>query len=424
MSGYAYYPFLILFIFILPLLLTISFLRILYLYKCLKKTNSLLTKELDTLPLHKNKIRTLTLQNQLLQPFGNASIKETMEVLDSPLEEGEEILCVLLQRQSTSPEQFLLLKKDMEAYLLEILCFSEDFYTFILKGHMLNIRQIQSLMENYDITCFMGKAVSSHSTFYEAYISAYNVMIEYIPKMDEGYQCYTYEEYSYEIEVLPYPVLLEGELIKELKNQNTEKCNELIKDYFNTIDTDCYSVMYHSFYQLFIMLRRIEEKMKLDLSSPLPDLLLYKQTNKKLTKEAMLSFLYKRIEEAILVLSTQLTNYDGKEKIADKILKFLSENADNPNLNADMIADNLGLSKNYLRTVCKEVTNRSLSLHLQTVKIKQVCKLLIETDYTVAEISEQLDFFSNNYFFTFFKKHTGMTPLQYRLIHKEKEKGS
>ena len=35
---------------------------------------------------------------------------------------------------------------------------------------------------------------------------------------------------------------------------------------------------------------------------------------------------------------------------------------------------------------------------------------------TIQQVSDTLGFTTRNYFFTFFKKHTGMTPKQYRLL--------
>lgn len=442
MSNYANYPFLKLLTFIFPLLLTISLIWILYLYwhlkkryHCITNDNLLLKEQLTALSPYKSRVKSLTLQNKLVNPYDKDFIGDTLEHRGIPVKDKEEFLCLLLHKRDGNIHSLesmslvsLLLKDALKPYLLDTLCFSNDCYAFLLKGSNLNIKEIhtlmhsclkkESLLETCPITCYMGQPVTSHSTFYQAYKSAYQLFMEHIPDLEEGFTCFTYEEFIKE-EPLPYPLLLEEELKKESKNQNLENCKELIKDYFEQIDTNCYSVLYDGFYQIFTILKRMEERKNLTISSFLQDIFLY--PNDRLTKEDMMSLLTKRLEEYIIVSSALPVNHSSKKKIADKILRFIHKNADNPNLNVDMVADNLGLSKNYLRTVCKEVTNNSLSLHLQLAKVNQACKLLVETDDTVNDISEQLDFISNNYFFTFFKKHTGMTPLQYRLIHKDKK---
>ena len=41
-----------------------------------------------------------------------------------------------------------------------------------------------------------------------------------------------------------------------------------------------------------------------------------------------------------------------------------------------------------------------------------------ETDLSTLEISSKLGIENSNYFYTFFKKHTGSTPNQYRIDNK------
>jgi len=48
------------------------------------------------------------------------------------------------------------------------------------------------------------------------------------------------------------------------------------------------------------------------------------------------------------------------------------------------------------------------------IKIDEAKSLLIKSDLTVAEISGILSFASQSHLQAAFKKHTGMTPIQYR----------
>ena len=47
--------------------------------------------------------------------------------------------------------------------------------------------------------------------------------------------------------------------------------------------------------------------------------------------------------------------------------------------------------------------------------------MLIYSDFTLAVISEYLNFSTQSYFIKIFKKHTGMTPAQYRRYYREEE---
>lgn len=81
------------------------------------------------------------------------------------------------------------------------------------------------------------------------------------------------------------------------------------------------------------------------------------------------------------------------------------------------LADKVDLSVNYLRNIYKESTGESLSAHISQAKLDLICEMLQTSDLSIQEISEKLQFTTHNYFFTFFKKHMGVTPKQYRLAH-------
>ena len=55
-----------------------------------------------------------------------------------------------------------------------------------------------------------------------------------------------------------------------------------------------------------------------------------------------------------------------------------------------------------------------MSNYINNRKIDVICRLLLDTDMTLTEINDKLGFSTRNYFYTFFKKHIGMTPKDYR----------
>lgn len=103
-----------------------------------------------------------------------------------------------------------------------------------------------------------------------------------------------------------------------------------------------------------------------------------------------------------------------KKALIEKILSLVEENIYNPELSVMYLADQVHLSVNYLRNIFKESTGDSLSGYITRRKLELICELLQNTDTPLTEISDRLGFSTKNYFFTFFKKHTGMTPNDYR----------
>ena len=104
----------------------------------------------------------------------------------------------------------------------------------------------------------------------------------------------------------------------------------------------------------------------------------------------------------------------GKKELIGEIIGLVEDNLYNPDLSVVFLADHVHLSVNYLRNVFKENTGDSLSSYITQKKLALICNLLLNTDMSLSEISDKLGFSTKNYFFTFVKKHTGMTPGDYR----------
>ncbi|MGU3374828.1 helix-turn-helix domain-containing protein [Chryseobacterium sp. M5A1_1a] len=81
-------------------------------------------------------------------------------------------------------------------------------------------------------------------------------------------------------------------------------------------------------------------------------------------------------------------------------------------------ADLLNVHPNHLNDVIKEVTGFPASHFIQTQLIQEAKSRLIQTRDTVSMIAMDLNFTDDSYFGRFFKKQTGVTPLQYRKNHK------
>lgn len=83
------------------------------------------------------------------------------------------------------------------------------------------------------------------------------------------------------------------------------------------------------------------------------------------------------------------------------------------------LAGAAGLSPRYLCTLFKKETGRSLTDYIQSQRVEEARNLLKFSDYSTAEISSYLNFSSQSYFIRVFKRHTGMTPMQFRAAYHE-----
>lgn len=88
----------------------------------------------------------------------------------------------------------------------------------------------------------------------------------------------------------------------------------------------------------------------------------------------------------------------------------------------DDIAEYCGVSKHHLCRVFKENMNMTIISFLNQAKVNNACKELVETDNQILQIALNNGFNSASYFNYVFKKQTGISPIEYRIIHTKKSK--
>jgi AraC-like DNA-binding protein len=91
-------------------------------------------------------------------------------------------------------------------------------------------------------------------------------------------------------------------------------------------------------------------------------------------------------------------------------------------LDLESIAAYVGITSRYLQKLFREKRNTSVIEYLLRYRVEQACKLLVETDAPVQKISLEIGFSDIKNFYYRFKKIFGVTPNEYRKIHRgEKE---
>jgi LacI family transcriptional regulator len=111
-------------------------------------------------------------------------------------------------------------------------------------------------------------------------------------------------------------------------------------------------------------------------------------------------------------LSTDFINTE--DMTLAKAVRFIREHAREPAGVAD-VAQACGLSRRVLEKRFRKNLGTSIYAEIRRVRVDLFARLLLESNRTVAEISEQLRFESLEHVSRYFKAQTGMTPREYRL---------
>jgi AraC-like DNA-binding protein len=121
--------------------------------------------------------------------------------------------------------------------------------------------------------------------------------------------------------------------------------------------------------------------------------------------------------EVLTLLHRAYNSFSVTQNQNRHIQKFirLVDNNFSKQHNVGYYADKLCLTPNYLNDIIKASIGVNAKVCIRNKIMNEAKKLLLYTSLSITEISEQLGYKETSYFIRFFKKHTRLTPLQYRL---------
>ena len=105
--------------------------------------------------------------------------------------------------------------------------------------------------------------------------------------------------------------------------------------------------------------------------------------------------------------------------LTDRVTDYIHENLSGQ-LTVQQIAEHFHYSRARLSTLYKEATGVSISEAITNCQIQKAKEMLLKSEKSVADISEELGFSSTQYFSSKFARVVGISPSHYR----EKQSGS
>lgn len=109
--------------------------------------------------------------------------------------------------------------------------------------------------------------------------------------------------------------------------------------------------------------------------------------------------------------------HEKMRQTAQKVIQYIKYHYNDPQLSAQRIAENMGISATYLGKTYRKISGKAIADTIHEVRIGHAKELLTTTQQTATSIANSLGYADAKYFFVLFKRATGMTPLQYRKKH-------
>ena len=141
-------------------------------------------------------------------------------------------------------------------------------------------------------------------------------------------------------------------------------------------------------------------------------------TKHKFLDKIIRSLLFAFLLEIANLYSEYNMNMKGRisnrnEELVEQFLSLLRNNYQEGRT-ANYYADKMYITPKHLSSVLKQSTGRSISVWIEDAIIIGLKLQLKTSNLSIIEIADEFNFPNSSYLSRFFKKNTGMTPLEYR----------
>ena len=109
----------------------------------------------------------------------------------------------------------------------------------------------------------------------------------------------------------------------------------------------------------------------------------------------------------------KLSKDDFQKTLQGQILEYLKENLGGE-LSLVEVSQKFNYSNTFLCTKFKEQSGESIMQCYNRLKIEEACRMMQQTEVTLADISARLGFNNPYYFSRVFKRVKGVAPSEYR----------
>jgi signal transduction histidine kinase/ligand-binding sensor domain-containing protein/DNA-binding response OmpR family regulator len=149
------------------------------------------------------------------------------------------------------------------------------------------------------------------------------------------------------------------------------------------------------------------------------DFYLTKPFNSELLKKMIINIfenrkkvLYNKDKQPELDIdNSKIKSHD--EVLIQKVMTIVKDNLSNSELNVEMLAEGIGISRVHMHRKLKELTNQSARDLIKSIRLKQAAYLLATKKINISEVAYSVGYSNLSHFSNSFKSFFGVSPKEY-----------
>lgn len=111
-------------------------------------------------------------------------------------------------------------------------------------------------------------------------------------------------------------------------------------------------------------------------------------------------------------IPTSINTTSLDKEFIERVLNYINENIGNPNLNVELLASELNLSRSQFYRKIKALTNQTANEFLRNIRLQKAKQIIEKGNTNISEVCYKIGFSSPSYFTKCFKNYFGLLPTE------------
>ena len=282
-----------------------------------------------------------------------------------------------------------------------------------LTGNLLRVIEVSEKTYGVSVIAVIGKKVESVAEINESYKSVLEMLECRYSFEEQSVACY--DNMSFERKELYYPIEIENELTDSVLCCNKERTKQvlemLLNENFVNRSLDMQNISEFKFAVVSTIKKIIRKMGETDERVFGEGSVVYLEISAAKTGQELRNNvinLFEHLNEYVAQRSNNQQNHQVK-----KITDYIYSNFDK-DISLEMASEYMYISQGHINKIMRKELNKSFKEFLDEVRIAEAKKLLTETLMSINEVGEKTGYLNANSFIRFFKKHTNVSPGEYR----------